>query len=475
MNMTMAEIACALGLSEPVGREARATGVAIDSRAVASGDIFLCARGNRVDGHDCAVDAVRAGAVAVLAERPVSVNVPVFLVPDTIKALGMLAAAWRERFSGTVIAVTGSAGKTTVKEVLAHILRVRGAVAKNALNLNNQLGMSLSILASSGKEVFWVMELGISQPHDMDELGAILRPDMAVILNAGGAHTEGLGKRGVAHHKAALLRYVRAGGTGLVSADYADLVREARAVYPSVCFFSTTGRPVSYRAAYNGPATQQEQIAPTAPIQQTSQEQHWGSYRLWLDGQALDCVAPFYGAYGAENSIAIAAVAHSAGLEGHEIVAGFAGAVLPPQRCAVQRVGAWQLIDDTYNANPLSMQRMIHAAQERAGNTPLYAVLGAMGELGTSAPEEHETLGRVLAMNKVHAVFWRGAYADKVRAGLEAERFSGTLYCPASTEAFVKIWHTARLSPGLILCKGSRSNHLEEWVAALVPVLAGTT
>lgn len=467
MRMTIADIAAVLGLPMPANAGAGHTvvhGAAIDSRRVQAGQLFVCIRGERVDGHDFAAAAVQAGAVAVLAERPVNVPVPVLLVKDTVKALGVLASAWRERFRGVVVAVTGSAGKTTVKEVLAHVLSARGLVAKNALNLNNQLGMPLSVLATSGEELFWVMELGISQAHDMDELGAILRPDIALLLNAGAAHTEGLGERGVAYHKAALLRHLRSHGKALVCADYADLAREARSACPTASYFSATGRPVPYRAAYSGLSKKHAY----------GQSEGWGAYRLWLDGQAVDIAAPFCGAYGAENSIAIAAAAHLAGMKAREIAAAFAGALLPPQRCALRSVGAWRLMDDTYNANPLSMRRMVESAVELAAGAPVYAVLGAMGELGPLAPEEHHTLGRLLALHKVRAVFWCGAYADEVYAGLQAEQYTGRWHSAASPEDFLRAWEAAQPEPGLILCKGSRSNYLENWVAVLMPLLALT-
>lgn len=464
MKMPLADIARILGLPAPEGGDVLALGAAIDSRTIKPGDIFVCVLGEKADGHDFAAIAVAHGAVAVVAERHLPISVPVFVVADTTRALGQIAAAWRDSFSGMVVAITGSAGKTTIKEVLAHILAGHGPVAKNALNLNNQLGMPLSVLATSGEEAFWILELGISQPHDMDELGAILRPDIALLLNAGVAHTEGLGEnsvegtakargRGVAYHKASLLRYLRPGGTALVCADYPELAREARALCPTAQFFSATGKPLTYRAAYSGPA------------------QECGSYRLWLERYALDITAPFCGAYGAENSIAIAAVAHILGMEGRDIAARFADAALPPQRFSIRHAGAWRLIDDTYNANPLSMARMLDAAVEIAADSPLYTILGAMGELGEAAQAEHEKLGRLLALNKVKAVFWRGPYTDALRSGLMAEHFTGALYCPASTKEFLEIWRTAQLPSGCVLCKGSRSNHLEEWLEALLPVL----
>ena len=279
------------------------TSVVTDSREAVAGSLFVCIAGERVDGHDYAARAVEQGAVAVLASRPLEgLSVPVLLVQDTV---GAVAALWRGKSSARVVGITGSAGKTTVKELLAHVLSRRGKTACNALNLNNQVGMPLCMLKTDGDEDFWVFEAGISHEGDMDELGAILQPDLALILNVGAAHTEGLGERGVAWHKSRLLAHLAPEGQALVSADYDDLVREARAVFGDVLFFTASGRPLSYRAAYAGCC-----------------DGVHGQYRLWLDGRPCDVIAPFRGDYGTENCIAVAPGAnHSLTCEAIDAVA----------------------------------------------------------------------------------------------------------------------------------------------------------
>ena len=363
--------------------------VVIDSRIVKAGALFICIKGERVDGHDFALEVVAKGAVALFAERDPFANmeerpnVIVFIVENTVKALGALGAWHREKATAHVIGVTGTAGKTTVKELLAHVLSVRGAVAKNPLNLNNQIGLPLSMLAASGKEAFWVMEAGISEAHDMDELGALLRPDMALILNVGQGHTLGLGRRVVAHYKSRLLAYLTSteDDVAIISADYNDLVREARLQRRNILFFSSQGRPMPYRAAYMG-----------------AEGEHRRPYRLWLDGTVQEIVAPFRGAFGAENVVAVATIAHRLGLSGDEIAEGFATATLPKQRLH-ETIGTYTLIDDTYNANPLSMTRMIEGTGELASGSLVF-VLGEMLELGSEAEDAHEELGSLLATTK---------------------------------------------------------------------------
>ena len=191
------------------------------------------------------------------------------------------------------------------------MLAVRGKTARNALNHNNQIGMPCTVLNTDGDEDFWVIEAGISHAGDMDELAPVIRPDLGLILNVGPGHTEGLGDRGVAWHKARLLAHLAQGGLGLVSADYPDLVREAGATGAKLRFFSAGAHEVEYRADYVGPATEAG-----------GEDATRGLYRLWLDGVRCDAVTPFQGAYGAENSIAVAAAAHLLGLSPAEIAEG---------------------------------------------------------------------------------------------------------------------------------------------------------
>lgn len=456
MRLSLAEIRAALAAEGDLNARAEtiATGVVRDNREVTAGDLFVCIPGSRVDGHDFAAAAARVGAAAVLAQREVfdvPSSVPVLRVDDTVKALGRLAAFWRSRTRAKVVGITGTAGKTTVKEVLAQILSAHGLTACTAKNHNNQIGMPLSVLAAAEDAAFWVMEAGISHPQDMEELAPVLRPDIGVVLNVGAGHTAGLGQRGVAWHKARLLAHLAPGGTGLVSGDYPDLVREARAVCRNLLFFSAAGRPMPYRGAYKGPG-----------------ENGRGAYRLSLDGSALDVEAPFRGSYGTENAVAIAAVAHLLGLSDSAIAEGLAGATLPEQRFQIRRLRGWQAIDDTYNANPLSMARMLDAAAELAGGAPLYCVLGEMGELGDLAEVEHERLGRHLGRVRPGVIFWRGGNLTALRAGLDAENYAGPVIPVADAAQFLREMDAA-LPPagtGVVLFKGSRCNRLEEFFSA---------
>ncbi len=470
------------------------TAVCRDTRDVVAGSLFVCVQGARHDGHDFAAEAVRLGAVALLVSRRLDdVMVPQICVSDTVRALGALASYWRERFMGRVVVITGSAGKTTCKDVLADVLTLAissgadgadGAgvsVARTLGNFNNQVGLPLSILATSGDEDVWVLEAGISEPQDMDELGAIVRPDVAVVLNVGMAHTQGLGERGVAWHKAQLVKYVRHGGTAFVNADYADLCAAAlEALGAGVClsFFS---------AKKNGAFECASPLMTPVFRAYFSHSQATGDGGVYVltcaDRQESWSVqAPFVGEYGSEHVSAVASVAYVLGISMDTMRLAFAQARLPQQRFEEHRRGVWRIIDDSYNANPLSMHCMLEAAMARSATktgdaSPCYAVLGSMAELGAEAESAHKELGDFLACmgagQGIAHIFWKGAYALEVReafvgAGGSEERFTAV----ESVKDFAAAWTAAALPSGTVLCKGSRSQRIEECVTWLLDNVA---
>ncbi|MBP3731076.1 MAG: UDP-N-acetylmuramoyl-tripeptide--D-alanyl-D-alanine ligase [Mailhella sp.] len=437
--------------------DATFNGAAYDSRAVRPGQLFVAIRGERADGHDFADTAVHSGAAAILAERDIYEGsqkpaAPLLLVPNAVKGIGDIASACRRAFCGKVIGLTGTAGKTTTKELLSHILSMSGKTARTPMNLNTQVGLPVSILAADGDEDFWVLEAGISHPDDMDELGAIMEPDLAIILNVGAGHSLGLGGKGTAFYKSRLLRHKRPGLPALVSADYESLVSEA-SQFDGIAYFSVRRDDVAYHAAYLG-----------------TNSHGRGMYDIHLPGATFTADAQLTGEYAAENIIAAAAAAHLLGISASDIVRGIQTAEFPAQRFSRHELPHWTVIDDSYNANPLSASRMIAAARELAGSGDLVCVMGEMGELGSVAPEEHVRLGRNLAASGCSAVFWHGNYAEQVRQGLEESGFSGYFLpgCNALNflEQFSK-WQATAHNPdqkGVVLFKGSRLNHLENMV-----------
>lgn len=464
MRMTLEQIRNALGAVGSLGEAAAKvpTGVQTDSRCIRGGELFFCISGERFDGHTFAADVLKRGACAVVAERPpfsmeemdALCGAPVLIVPDTVAALGRLARHHRMAAKATVTGITGTAGKTTVKELLAHVLSMRGTTAKNHLNKNNQIGLPLSMLDASGDEKFWVMEAGISEAHDMDELGSVLQPDLAVVLNVGQGHVSGLGDKGVAYYKARLLSHVAQGGVGLVSADYPELVQHASANCNELRLFSAKDATAAYYAAYVGPAAE-----------------GMGRYSVKLGEKEFEAVAPFRGSYGAENVIAVAAAADILGLSSKEIIEGLQTAVLPQQRFNCRRLGAWLVVDDTYNSNPLSAGRMVESTAENAAGEPLVFVMGEMRELGDVANEAHVELGRKMGEAGPLAVFWKGGMAAAVQQGLSESGWNGTFTCVDDADGFIRAFAGLNIASGAVLFKGSRSNKMEALAEAFCGVV----
>jgi UDP-N-acetylmuramoyl-tripeptide--D-alanyl-D-alanine ligase len=426
-----------------------------DSRLIEPGDLFVCIPGEHFDGHRFAAEAVHKGALAVVSEHPlpqVSEMVPVLLVHNSLKALGRLGLSCRNRFQGTVVAVTGTAGKTTVKEFLASMLARVGSVGKNYKNWNTQLGVPLSITGFTGLEDYWVLEAGVSVKGDMDELGELIQPDVAVITNIGAAHLEGLGDlRGVAREKAALLKYLRPGGWAVRSSDYPLL---ETFIPPQV-----RGREVIFslrqdRAEYSG-----EYLGLDA--------QGLAGYRLLLAGEAHELTLDMSGTFVLENVLAAAATAHSLGMSGPALLEGLQQASIPEHRCQVHRLGSWRVIDDCYNANPLSMRLALANAKDVAKEGPLLLLLGDMLELGEQSEEEHERLGSLAAATGADKLFYVGRFAPSVRSGFSSSAPEERFETVQDTEEFLQAWRRLNARQGTILVKGSRGCRLEAYVSAL--------
>ncbi len=460
MKLTLSQAAAAMNAvgDVPQGRDAALSGVCTDSRVVGPGQLFFCLAGANFDGHAFAADALRAGAAGVVVSMPVPEAEglgPVLMVRDVLEALGRLGAFWRSRTQAVVVAVTGSAGKTTVKEMLAAILSRLGETAKNAGNFNNQLGVPLTMLGCTGAERFWVLELGISLPGDMDELAAMVRPDVAVIGNVGPAHLEGLGSlAGVAEAKTDLLNYLAPGGRAFVCADYPELRERARAKCRALTEFTARGEDLDFSGEYLGRTGE-----------------GLGRYRLNLNGLPVELEAPFTGAVFAENMIAAAATAHALGAGAEDVAAGIREAVVPGGRFDVRRAGAWTVVDDTYNANPLSMRQAVASAAEMAGDGALVLVLGEMRELGGEAGALHRELGRAAAAHGPAAVFFHGDAAEALSQGLDDGHFAGRFAQLGDPEAFARNFAELGLGGGVVLFKGSRGCRMERYLRAWTEAL----
>ncbi|MBG0789456.1 MAG: UDP-N-acetylmuramoyl-tripeptide--D-alanyl-D-alanine ligase [Desulfovibrionaceae bacterium] len=453
MNMTLADVErCLGGVAEEGHQDIRIHAVKTDSRTVEPGDLFVCINGENFDGHEFAAQAAKSGAAGIIASRMLGeTDAPVIMVRDTESALGRLAACWRDMCGSKLIAVTGTAGKTTVKEMLHAVLSRKYRTARNYRNLNNQIGLPLSMLKADAEQEVWIMELGISHKGDMEALAPVAAPDLAVITNVGPGHLEGLGdEAGVASAKTTLLRYLRRPGTAVVCRDYPLLWNAAREIVDAPIGFSThfqAEQPdTSYVASFLGGA----------------EAEGWGRFRLKTPEGDGEITAPFCGEHYAENLACVAAVARQLGLTRDDVAEGVKDMAVDAQRFCCKVGGDVTVIDDTYNANPLSMARSIRTARNMADGGPLVLVLGDMRELGGEAVMRHEALGRTVAEANPAAVFYKGDHMGDV-----ARAYGGEITPLASPGEFLEAWRETGIDRGVVLVKGSRSLKMEEYANAL--------
>ncbi len=421
--------------------------VRTDSRQTGPGDLFFCLHGTRTDGHSFARQAADRGALAIVAhkELPDIQDTPILKVDDTLRAMGRLGRHWRLKSGRRVLGITGSAGKTTTKEILAEVLKTRFVVGKNYKNWNNQLGLPLSLFMQSGDEDFWIMELGINNPTDMGELGEILLPDAALILNVGPCHLEGLGDvSGVAASKSRILDYLRAEHKAFINLDYPDLQREAGVRRDlNLTWFSSRDFKAACRVSHNRD----------------------NRFILHAHGEELQFEAPVQGAHFCENLAAIWAVALEYGMQPGEVQAGLEKASLPEQRMSVGRAGDWIIIDDSYNANPMSMQAALETARNLASGGNLILVLGDMAELGQAEARAHRDLGRSLCAEGFTALFYHGNNLEHVLSGMNGAGSRKT-HEMRDISSFLSAWDKLGCPGGVILFKGSRRAGMESFVQA---------
>ncbi|MBU6270726.1 MAG: UDP-N-acetylmuramoyl-tripeptide--D-alanyl-D-alanine ligase [Betaproteobacteria bacterium] len=424
----------------------RITAVCTDSRRITPGSLFVALRGERFDAHDFLAQAFQAGAAAVLAERlPAGVDGPALLVADTRRAYGELGAAWRARFRLPLIAVTGSNGKTTVKEMIAAILAARyGAERRLATrgNLNNEIGVPATLLELGPQHQAAVVELGMNHPGEIAWIAGLAAPGVALVNNAQREHQEFLGTvRATAIENGAAIAALPPDGVAVFPGDdeHTALWREIAGARRCLSFGLSPGCDV--RA---DPAAQPEGFA------------------LHIGGASVSVSLAIAGAHNVRNALAAAACASAIGIDPAGIAAGLAAFRPVSGRLArIDCPGGARLIDDTYNANPDSVRAAIDVLA--AASRPRVLVLGDMGEVGAQGEQFHrEVVGYAASRGIDHLLALGEATGRAVReAGVRGfEAFAGL-------EALLARLAPLAVAPATVLVKGSRSMRMERVVAAL--------
>ncbi|URN15787.1 MULTISPECIES: UDP-N-acetylmuramoyl-tripeptide--D-alanyl-D-alanine ligase [Streptomyces] len=442
--------------------DVRVTGsVVYDSRQVEPGGLFAAFAGENVDGHDYAEGAVAAGAVAVLATRPV--GVPAVVVPDVTAALGALARTVVERLGTTVVALTGSAGKTSTKDLLAQLLQRKGPTVWPAGNLNNEIGLPVTALRATEETRHLVLEMGARGVGHIRYLTGLTPPRIGLVLNVGSAHIgEFGGRERIALAKGELVEALppaEEGGVAVLNADDPLVKAMASRTRARVVLFGES--PEASVRAENVRLTEDGRPA----------------FRLHTPTGCSDVTMRLYGEHHVSNALAAAAVAHELDMPVHEIAVALseAGSLSRWRMEVTERPDGVTIVNDAYNANPESMRAALRAlaamgeaARAKGGRT--WAVLGLMAELGDEALAEHDAVGRLavrLNVGKLVAVGGREASWLQLGAYNEGSWGEESVHV-SDAQAAIDLLRS-ELRPGdVVLVKASRSVGLERVAQALL-------
>ncbi|HEV7211146.1 MAG TPA: UDP-N-acetylmuramoyl-tripeptide--D-alanyl-D-alanine ligase [Blastococcus sp.] len=456
--LTLAEVAELVGGTLTGGAEgAVVTGkVTLDSRAVAPGDLFVAVLGERVDGHDFLAAAAAAGAVGALAVRPDDA-LPCVVVADPVAALGRLAAGVHARLVDgglRTLAITGSSGKTSTKDLLGQVLAAAGPTVSPPGSYNNDIGLPLTVLDASEGTRFLVLEMGARGPGHIARLCAVARPHVGVVLNVGSAHLGEFGSAEViAQAKGELVEALPEHGTAVLNADDPRVLGMAARTRARVL---ATGR------------------GPEAHVRATGvvlDESARARFTLVAEGEEHPVALQVVGEHQVANALSAAGAALAAGLALGEVAAALSAAgPLSRWRMEVERrADGVTVVNDAYNANPESMRAAL-AALTGLPATRRIAVLGAMGELGPGAAAEHERLGRDAAAAGVDLIVAVGPDAVGITDGASAagrRTKEESVHVPDRDTARELL--VATLRPGdVVLVKASRSYGLEALAADLL-------
>ncbi len=442
MAMQLSEAAGILA-AQHIGADVAFRGVSTDTRKPLAGSLFFALQGPNFDGHAYLEAAREGGAAAAAVSRPCEVGLPQIRVDDTRLALGRLSSHWRGRFELPVVAITGSNGKTTVRSMTGAILSQCGQTLSTQGNLNNDIGLPLTLARLGGDDRFAVIEMGANHPGEIDYLAGLAQPTVGVVTNAGPAHLEGFGDLpGVARAKGELFSRLQQDGVAVVNADdtFAPLWRELAAHCRIVEFGLDADCDVSARWQGDAAGSELQLVTPQ------------GSIELHL---------PLPGRHNVMNALAATAAAQAAGAGLDAVRAGLESLQAVAGRFNILPLpGDVTVIDDTYNANPASLQVALDVLAQAAGER--WLVLGDMGELGTDADALHRRAGEMANAAGVTRLYTLGVLA---RAALHG--FAGAGRACDSLDELLAALHEDMTAPLHILVKGSRAMRMERVVQQL--------
>lgn len=438
-------------------------GVSTDSRNISRGNFFVPLKGERFNGHDFLDAAVRAGASGFIAQEDAVDNannegfkdITLIRVDDTLKALGCIANFWRKKFHIPVVAITGSSGKTTTKEMTAHIAGITKKVVKTEGNLNNLIGLPLTIFQITDQHEVAILEMGTNTPGEIGRLTCIAAPDIGLITNIGPAHLEGFGSiDAIREEKGDLFQQMPGEGIAIVNRDDGEVgILDSRWRGKRITFGMKGDADVSA-----------ENISTPGEM--------GVSFTLKIGGTSREITMPTVGLHNIYNALAAAASCRALGMDSHTICRGLATFKPISGRMEVHRLknGAF-LIDDTYNANPLSVREALKTLNNLKGNHESTVIMADMLELGKMAEEMHETVGSLMVESGVGNLFLRGSFSRStaegaIRAGMSEKR----IFFPETDDEVVAYLRSSLKGGDWVLVKGSRKMRMEEITRGIIRV-----
>jgi UDP-N-acetylmuramoyl-tripeptide--D-alanyl-D-alanine ligase len=445
VKLTLGKIAEVLNATGECDLHASVVGYSIDSRTAVNGDLFFAVKGERLDGHDFVEAALAAGASAAVVRRDQLPRYPVksrlLAVDDTLVALQSLATAVRRMWGKPVVGVTGSAGKTTTKEAIAHLLRTRYRVLKSEGNLNNHFGLPLQLLRLEPEHDIAVIEMGMNHAGEITALAKIAQHDVGVVTNVGPVHLEYFDSiAGIARAKYELIENLHAGGTAVLNADDEFVSQFGRDFHGRVITFAIQ-RPADVRAE--------------------------ALKEAGLEGMSFDVLAgscrehariPLLGTHNVYNALAAVAVALDRGIPPGEATAALATLSAQDKRGQLIEIGGVTVINDSYNSNPKALSSMVTSFANVPAKRHI-VVAGEMLELGATAKDLHRRCGTLMAEKKIDILVGvRGAAESMVEAAQQAGITALFLATPREAGE----WLAENVRPGdAVLLKASRGVKLE--------------
>jgi UDP-N-acetylmuramoyl-tripeptide--D-alanyl-D-alanine ligase len=448
IHMTLMQTAALLGL-EPINLTGNFSGLSINTQTLSEGNLFIALPGARVDGHDFIDEAKRKGAAAALVTHPVVSSLPQLVVKDAVIAMGKLGEAWRNRFSIPFIAITGSNGKTTLKNMLASILKSacdndESQVLATQGTLNNHLGLPLTLSRLNTQHRYAVIEMGMNHFGEIDYLTKLTRPNIVVITNAAAAHLEGVNDlAGVARAKAEIFAGLQSEGTGILNRDDP--------------FFDYWYKQINHHNVLSFGFDLKADV--TATLLDVTQTQPLIIHTPQGD---IDIHLPLLGKHNVQNALAATAAAIAIHIPLRAIKSGLENILPATGRMQVHTLSnSSKIIDDTYNANPFSLQAATNTLAAQPGKKIL--VLGDMKELGTDTKTIHHEAGEKIRAAGIDYLFTYGDLSANTSQGFGkgAQHFTDQEKLVVALKPLLQD-HTT------ILIKGSRSMHMENVVKALL-------